>query len=91
VVNVPGFPIPRPELAASAANPDVVYSLVAAAIVETDPNAMQAELIAVAVVDEVERRAQDAARRERASALVSSMRAERARKLMRQVPEKVDA
>jgi len=91
VVNVPGFPIPRPQLAASAADETVILALTAAAIVTLDPNAVDAERIAVAVVDEQERRAHDAERRERAGALVASMRAERARKLLRQVPEKVDA
>ena len=83
--------VPRPQLAASAADETVILALTAAAIVTLDPNAVDAERIAVAVVDEQERRAHDAERRERAGALVASMRAERARKLLRQVPEKVDA
>src|SRR5262245_49756804 len=64
VVNVPGFPIPRTELAASI--DEEPLSLVAAAIVTVDPNAEMAERFAIAVVNTIEQRR---ARQERAAAL----------------------
>lgn len=70
-VNVPGFPIPRASLAASAANPDDVVSLTAAGVV-TDPNADDMR-VAAAVVHLLDARSADAARRERASALAAEI------------------
>jgi hypothetical protein len=74
-VNVPGFPIPRTSVSASGG---AVQSLVAAAVVVTDPNAHRETVtIATAVVDEMEARAASRARRERATALAASVRRRR--------------
>lgn len=84
IVNVPGFPIPRTQVA-SAGEREV--ALVAAAIVTRDPSMpLLAEEIAVAVVDEQERRQTEAftaaARRQRAKALSDRVRQDRVRKLL---------
>jgi hypothetical protein len=72
-VNVPGFPIPRLELAASANG--VPTALVAAAIVERDPNA-DPDRIAIAVIARLDQREIDRAaarsRAERAAALIAT-------------------
>lgn len=75
-VNVPGFPVPRVEMAASVAGAPL--SLVAAAVVTLDPNALDADRVAVAVLAHLDQREADKARRERASALqhqIASLRA----------------
>ncbi|HEY6416567.1 MAG TPA: hypothetical protein VIX41_10030 [Acidimicrobiales bacterium] len=71
VVNVPGFPIPRAEMAASA---DVPISLVAAAVVVVDPNA---ERIATLVVSALDAREGRALRHERVEALRAAARQDR--------------
>jgi len=85
IVNVPGFPIPRPQLAASAADETILLALTAAAIVVTDPNALDEGRIAVRVVDEVERRAEARARAARAAAVTASINAERVKRLHERV------
>lgn len=68
VVNVPGFPIPRPaETLAAGGQP---LSLVAAGIVGIDPNAFDADRIAIAVIDRLDARQ----RREANVARVAAMR-----------------
>lgn len=66
VVNVPGFPIPRTQVA-SVGGQD--YAMVAAAVVAADPNAIDADRVAIAVMAAMDQRAADTARRERAAAL----------------------
>ena len=56
-VNVPGFPIPRVAMAASAGR---TLSLVAAAVVATDPNALDADRVAVAVLARLDQREAEA-------------------------------
>jgi hypothetical protein len=76
IVNVPGFPIHRPELAASAGRD---FALVAAGVVTTDPNAVDVERIAIAVVDrlaEKDRRAANVARVAALRAAVNGPRVE---------------
>ena len=75
-VNVPGFPVPRVEMAASAAGQPL--SLVAAAVVTLDPNAHDADRIAVAVLARLDQREADKARRVRAEALAASIKELRA-------------
>lgn len=70
VVNVPGFPIPRTQVA-SAGGHDI--SLVAAAVVTLDPNALDAQRVAVAVMAAMDQRVIDQARRERAAALTADI------------------
>ena len=53
IVNVPGFPIPRPELAASAGRE---LALVAAGVVTVDPNAIAVDRIAIAVTQALDER-----------------------------------
>ena len=75
-VNVPGFPVPRIELAASGSH---LYALTAAAVVTHDPNAGDPERIAIAVIARLDQREADAKRRERATALsaqINTLRAE---------------
>jgi hypothetical protein len=75
-VNVPGFPVPRVQMAASAGRPT---SLVAAAVVGTDPNAAEAERVAIAVIARLDQREVDKERRIRAERLarqVSALRVE---------------
>jgi hypothetical protein len=67
-VNVPGYPVPRMELAASAGYDT---ALVAAGIVAVDPNAVDADRVAIAVLAHLDQREADKARRERAGALIS--------------------
>lgn len=79
IVNVPGFPIPRTQVASAAERP---VALVAAAIVTADPGAtLPVHQIAVAVVNEQERRAADvrasAARRTRAERIADRVRRDR--------------
>jgi hypothetical protein len=80
-VNVPGFPIPRVAMAAAASGQTL--SLIAAAVVTADPNAEQADRIAVAVLarmkdrDDRSRRATlilDESRRLRVDSLVAAAR-----------------
>lgn len=71
-VNVPGFPIPRVEMAASAGR---ALSLVAAAVVTSDPNALEADRVAVAVIAHLDAREADRARHARAAALTSDIAA----------------
>jgi hypothetical protein len=74
-VNVPGFPIPRTEMAASAG---VELSLVAAGIVTIDAG-VDADRVAIAVLAALDEREAEKVRRSRADALVaqiSGMRAE---------------
>ncbi len=78
VVNVPGFPIPRTEMAASAAL-DEPLSLVAAAIVTVDPNAAEIDRIAVAVVRQMR---EDTQRRQRVERLQREIRRHRAQALV---------
>lgn len=61
-VNVPGFPVPRVEMAASAGR---TLSLVAAAVVRVDPNALDADRVAVAVLARLDQREADRRRAER--------------------------
>lgn len=70
VVNVPGFPIPRTQVA-SANGMDL--ALTAAAIVEIDPNALDADRVAVAVLAAMDQRAEDAKRRVRAEQLAETI------------------
>ena len=79
-VNVPGFPIPRVAMAASATGLEL--SLVAAAVVVQDPHAIDAERIAIKVVETIEARAADKVRRARAEALLADANALRAEALM---------
>jgi hypothetical protein len=81
VVNVPGFPIPRPSMAASG---DLVLSLTAAAVVSVDPNANY-ERLALVVEKGVTAALDQRERRRRASALTDALRAERARRLLETV------
>jgi hypothetical protein len=73
-VNVPGFPIPRPELVASAADPDHISAMVAVGVVQLDPNAIDPDVVATLVVDKIAARQRRAAR---ARQLDSTMRAVR--------------
>lgn len=61
-VNVPGFPIPRPELAASAYDPDAIQSMVAVGVVQLDPNALDPDRVASLVVSKLTARDRRAAR-----------------------------
>ena len=70
-VNVPGFPIVRTDMAASAAGAPL--SLVAAAVVTSDPNALDADRVAVAVLAKLDEREADKAREKRAAALVADI------------------
>lgn len=70
VVNVPGFPIPRTQVASAGGTE---FALTAAAIVAIDPNAHDADRIAVAVLAAMDQRAEDAKRRERAAALAGEI------------------
>jgi hypothetical protein len=70
IVNVPGFPIPRMEMAASAGRE---MALVAAGVVTADPNALDEERITVAVMSALDRRDADIARRQRAAALTATI------------------
>lgn len=70
-VNVPGFPVPRIKLAASASGAPL--SLVAAAVVTVDPNALDADRVAVAVVARMEQRDAERARLARAAALADTI------------------
>ena len=79
VVNVPGFPIPRIALAASG---ELEMSLVAAGIVTTDPNAVDPETVAIAVIARLDRREAEKARRARADALLAAARGIRAEALV---------
>jgi hypothetical protein len=69
-VNVPGFPVPRVQMAASAG---VAFSLVAAAVVSRDPNAIDPDSVAIAVIARLDQREADAKRRARADALVADV------------------
>jgi hypothetical protein len=69
-VNVPGFPIPRVELAASVGR---TISLTAAAVVTIDPNALDADRVAVAVLAAMDQRKADEARRQRAALLTTEI------------------
>jgi hypothetical protein len=75
-VNVPGFPVPRVEMAASVTGTPL--SLVAAAVVTLDPNALDADRVAVAVLARLDQREADEKRRVRARALVADINALRA-------------
>jgi 2'-5' RNA ligase len=79
-VNVPGFPVPRVEMAASAAGQPL--SLVAAAVVTLDANALDADRVAVAVLARLDQREADEKRRVRAEALAASIRGLRASALV---------
>jgi len=70
VVNVPGFPIPRTQVASAGGTE---FALTAAAIVAIDPNAHDADRIAVAVMAAMDQRTADAKRRERAAALAADI------------------
>jgi 2'-5' RNA ligase len=75
-VNVPGFPVPRVEMSASAGRPT---SLTAAAVVGIDPNAGDPERVAIAVIARLDQRDAEAKRRVRAAALahqINTLRAE---------------
>jgi len=78
VVNVPGFPIPRIAMAASGEMP---LSLVAAGIVQIDPNAIDPEVVAIAVVARLDQREADKVRARRAIDLVAQVHALRAEAL----------
>lgn len=69
-VNVPGFPIPKTAMAASITGQQL--SLVAAAVVSVDPNALDAERVAVAVLTKLDEREAATARRVRAQALLAA-------------------
>ena len=69
-VNVPGFPIPRVEMAASAGR---TMSLVAAAVVAVDPNALSVEKVAIAVNRALDERDALKARAARADALYAEV------------------
>jgi hypothetical protein len=71
-VNVPGFPIPRVAVAAAGAR---TYSLVAAAVVVTDPGAVDADRVAIAVLARLDQREADAQRQVRAASLINDIRA----------------
>jgi hypothetical protein len=79
-VNVPGFPIPRLEMAASVAGAPL--SLVAAAVVTPDPNSLTEERIVVAVGRALDNREAARARALRAAALNDTLHAVRAQRLM---------
>ena len=79
-VNVPGFPIPRPQLAASAAG--VETALVAAAVVTTDPNAIDVDRIAIAVVDRLDARERRVVNSARVATLRSLVNTERVSELV---------
>lgn len=81
VVNVPGFPIPRPSMAASA---DLVLSLTAAAIV-IDPNAHDYGRLGLIVENGVTAALDRRDRKARADKITGSLRAERARRLLETV------
>jgi hypothetical protein len=81
VVNVPGFPIPRPSMAASG---DLVLSLTAAAVVTTDPNANY-DVLAIVVEKGVTAALDQRERRARAARITDALRAERARRLLETV------
>lgn len=70
VVNVPGFPIPRTQVASAGGHE---ITLLAAAVVTTDPNAVDAERVAIAVLAAMDKRVDDAKRRERAAALTADI------------------
>jgi hypothetical protein len=82
VVNVPGFPVPRMQLAASAVD-ETPISLVAAAIVVPDPNAVIAERVEIAVNNALDKREERRVRTERVNAILASARDVRAEALRR--------
>jgi hypothetical protein len=79
VVNVPGFPIPRRSMGASGGRQ---VSLVAAGVVHRDSVTMETFDIG-AIVDEVERRIERKARRQRAQAAVRAFRISAARERLK--------
>lgn len=79
-VNVPGFPIPREQLSVAASGAPM--SLVAAAIVITDPNAELADTIAELVVGKIDGRKAAEARSVRAAALMEMDREARVERLL---------
>jgi hypothetical protein len=80
IVNVPGFPIPRPhETLAAGGEP---LSLIAAGVVVRDANAVDAERIAVAVVARLTERDRQAANRARIAALCAEVNAPRVAQLV---------
>jgi hypothetical protein len=79
-VNVPGFPIPRVAMAASVGGQ--ALSLVAAAVVSQDPNAITEDRIVVAVGRALDERQAKADRAMRATALVAASNSVRAQRLM---------
>ena len=72
-VNVPGFPVPRPQLVASAAGDP--WSMVAVGVVGIDPNAQEIDRIAVAVVDRIEERQSEREQRAARAQRVATLRA----------------
>lgn len=70
VVNVPGFPIPRTQVA-SAGGQD--FALVAAAVVTLDPNAVDADRVAIAVMAALDQRQAARERAVRAAALANEI------------------
>lgn len=70
VVNVPGFPIPRVQVASAGGNE---FALTAAAVVTIDPNAVDADRVAIAVLAAMDQRAADAVRRQRAAELAAEI------------------
>jgi hypothetical protein len=70
VVNVPGFPIPRTQVASAGGHE---YAMVAAAVVTVDPNAVDADRVAIAVLAAMDQRAVDAKRRDRAVDLTAAI------------------
>ena len=78
-VNVPGFPIPRVEMSASAGRE---LSLVAAGVVTADPNALDVDRIAVSIVKALDDRDATRARQLRAAALADSVRHQRVERLL---------
>ena len=83
-VNVPGFPIPRVEMAASAGR---TMSLVAAAIVATDPNSMSEDRMVLAVQRALDEREAAQQRAQRAAAVTATGRQLRAERLMAAIPD----
>jgi len=74
VVNVPGFPVPRPQLAASAG---IETALVAAAPVIIDPNALNVDRIAIAIVDRLAENERHRSAEARVAALRTAVNGER--------------
>jgi hypothetical protein len=79
VVNVPGFPIPRRSMAAAGGRQ---ISLVAAGVIHRDSPTLETFDIG-AIVDEVERRMERKARRQRAQAAVRAFRISAARERLK--------